>query len=270
MLNEKDKTMSDKEHHKDTRSLKPIDVSGSNDSFVLDKGIFSNIFEKDIRRVYIYKKTERLAKAIHLISPAFTHAPALRNRIDAVAIGLIDAAVLPPASARGALSRELLALSSMLSIARAGGVLSQMNADLIGREAHVLLQEVAAYEEPRLFLEEAPTLASLFKSVGMQVQVDPRNREGREQAREAKTVVRTIKDNKGHVSDNSATPEFSARRDSIVQVLKSKGPSYIKDISVVIRSVSEKTIQRELSALVAEGIVEKRGERRWTTYALVS
>jgi len=32
--------------------------------------------------------------------------------------------------------------------------------------------------------------------------------------------------------------------------------------------VSEKTIQRELQALVATGAVKKEGERRWTRYSL--
>jgi hypothetical protein len=36
----------------------------------------------------------------------------------------------------------------------------------------------------------------------------------------------------------------------------------------MIRDVSEKTIQRELQALIDSGEVVKRGERRWTQYAL--
>ena len=62
--------------------------------------------------------------------------------------------------------------------------------------------------------------------------------------------------------------EKSGRRDAVLSVLRSKGPLYIKDISTVIRDVSEKTIQRELQALVAEGVVARTGERRWTSYAL--
>ena len=77
--------------------------------FVLEKSIFSNIFDKDIKRVFIYKKAERLAKAIHLITPAFQNTPSLRDRIDSIAVGLVDAAILSPGPARTALSRELLA-----------------------------------------------------------------------------------------------------------------------------------------------------------------
>ena len=42
----------------------------------------------------------------------------------------------------------------------------------------------------------------------------------------------------------------------------------VKDVLGVVAGVSEKTIQRELLALVDEGILKKEGERRWTLYSL--
>ncbi len=255
--------MSDTRHIKDIQTLKNGAEGQSLDMFVLDKSIFSNIFDKDIKRVYVYKKAERLAKAIHLVAPAFSSSPALRDRIDRVAVGLVDAAILPPALAKEGLSRELLALSSVLSIARTGGLLSVMNADLIAREAQLLLQEVASYEEPRLFLEEAPTLAELSRSSLRASGAALRHEQNTKPAViEAPAVA--IRD-KGHVSDIQVR---GSRKDTILSVLSTKGPSYIKDISLVIREVSEKTIQRELASLVAAGEVVRTGERRWTTYAL--
>src|SRR3989344_2383556 len=112
--------MKDKGQRSENTSIKVRDISHSSSDFVLEKSIFLNVFEKDIRRVFIYKKAERLAKAIHLITPAFVLSTSLRNRLDLIAIGLVDGAILPPASAKEALSRELLALSSVLSIARTG------------------------------------------------------------------------------------------------------------------------------------------------------
>ncbi|HEX5774382.1 MAG TPA: hypothetical protein VFY28_00250 [Candidatus Paceibacterota bacterium] len=255
--------MSGKGQKKETDMVKHSGNGAHFDAFVLDKGIFSNVFDKDIRRVYIYKKAERLAKAIHLVAPAFKNSSALREKMDLIAIGLVDAAVLPPASARTALSRELLALSSVLSIARASALLSPMNADVIARESHSLLQEVAAYEEPRLAFEDSPTLAMLAKSSTARAPLG-----GREAPR---PMPARGEERKGHgdkgqnVLDNSGK---ASRREAILEVLKGKGPSYIKDISTRIRDVSEKTIQRELQVLVAEGRVSKEGERRWTTYAV--
>jgi DNA-binding transcriptional ArsR family regulator len=236
--------------------------------FVLEKSIFNNIFEKDIRRVFIYKKAERLAKALHLITPAFSESVSLRNRIDAIAIGLVDAAVLSSGHARTALSRELLSLSSVLSIARTGGLLSAMNTDLITREAQALLQEVATYEEPRLFLDEAPTLSDIAKTAikkdaPLPTKVSPNLRQAAPQAKEVS--------NKGHVKDNPLPTQgaIKDRREAILSVIQRKGSVSIKDISTLIRGVSEKTIQRELIVLIKEGAVLREGERRWSTYSLV-
>lgn len=235
------------------------------EDFVLEKGIFSNIFEKDIRRVFIYKKAERLAKAIHLIIPAFAESTSLKNRIGAIAIGLVDAALLPSVSARAALSRELLTLSSVLSIARAGGFLSSMNAELITREAQTLLHEIAAYEEPRLFLDEAPTLAGIAKQASAgnvrapssptRMNVHPTN-------------ATKTDDRKGHIKDTILSDNIKDRREAILSVIKNKGKASIKDISTVMRGVSEKTVQRELLALSESGTVLKHGVRRWSTYSL--
>jgi hypothetical protein len=263
--------MDSKGQNKDASIQKGHEIRPHSDNFVLEKGIFSNIFEKDIRRVYIYKKAERLAKAIHLVSPAFRSSLALRNRMDQVAIGLIDAAILPPTDARDSMSRELLALSSVLSIARTGGLLSAMNAELISREAQQLLQEIATYEEPRLFLDEAPSLAALAREAGSDRMQNAPTRayessyqEPRPQVRRSPVNTVSAKgQNKGQLKDKTAD-----RREAIKSILQSKGPSYIKDISTMIRDVSEKTIQRELQALVDSGDINKTGERRWTQYTL--
>lgn len=237
--------------------LKQTDLKQSNahnKDFVLEKSIFSGIFEKDIKRVFIYKKAERLAKAIHLITPAFTSSLSLRERIDAIAIALVDAAIRPPAEARISLSRELLALSSILSIARTTGTLSPMNADLISAEAQSLLQEVANYEEPRLFLEEAPTLSLIAEQTLHRVTAPPTP------LREKISPL-----NKSHIIKDN---KIKDRREAVLSVIKDKKRASIKDISTHIRTVSEKTIQRELTALIALGLVSKEGERRWSTYSI--
>lgn len=240
----------------ETRMTKMKTDFANQGDFVLEKSIFSNIFDKDIRRVYIYKKTERLAKAIHLITPAFATAATLRNRLDGIAVGLVDAAILPPGAAKEAFSRELLALSSVLAIAQSGGLLSPMNSTLIADEAHALLAEIAAYEEPRLFLDDSPTLADLAKSAGRRI---PSAGSARARA------TRSPSSAKGHIKD---IKDNTARQDAIVSVIRDKGTVYIKDISTVVREISEKTIQRELQKLVQEGVVVRQGSRRWTAYSL--
>lgn len=58
------------------------------------------------------------------------------------------------------------------------------------------------------------------------------------------------------------------RRKIILALIKQKPALTVKDIIKSIPQVSEKTIQRELLAMVSEGLLIKKGERRWSTYSL--
>jgi DeoR/GlpR family transcriptional regulator of sugar metabolism len=70
---------------------------------------------------------------------------------------------------------------------------------------------------------------------------------------------------KGHVKD---TEQIKDRRETIMSVIRNKQRANIKDIATHIRGVSEKTIQRELGALIEAGMILKEGERRWSVYSL--
>jgi predicted HTH transcriptional regulator len=60
----------------------------------------------------------------------------------------------------------------------------------------------------------------------------------------------------------------SNRQNMILGLLRKKGDLTIKDISIVIKDCSEKTIQRELIAFISSGLVKRAGERRWSRYSL--
>lgn len=80
------------------------------------------------------------------------------------------------------------------------------------------------------------------------------------------------KDNKRHIKDIKDRPvktnSNSDRAQKIVAFVQEHGESGIKSISSLFPSVSEKTVQRELTGLVLQGILKKRGERRWSRYLL--
>jgi hypothetical protein len=245
-------------NNKDNRPILPSRSDKTSDDFVLEKSIFSKVFEKDIRRVYIYKKAERLAKAVHVICPAFADHPALKDKVDAIAVGLINAAILPQASSRAALAKELLTLSSLLSIAKTGGILSVMNAEVVAHEVHLLLEETALYEEPKVVLDSHETFAAFAKkALGKSESNTTTSRTRSETYTQSSSGV-----SKGQVKDKDG------RKAAILSFLRSRGPSFIKDITVVVRGVSEKTIQRELQALVFSGEVWREGERRWSRYSV--
>ena len=69
-------------------------------------------------------------------------------------------------------------------------------------------------------------------------------------------------------SEGSATTGGDDRRARIKTIIEAKKEATIKDISEIITDCSEKTIQRELNAMIEENIVKRQGERRWSKYSL--
>jgi DNA-binding HxlR family transcriptional regulator len=60
----------------------------------------------------------------------------------------------------------------------------------------------------------------------------------------------------------------SERRDLIIAEIKKQGDVSVKDIAKILPTVSEKTLQRELIGMVDDGLLNKKGERRWSRYSL--
>ncbi len=58
------------------------------------------------------------------------------------------------------------------------------------------------------------------------------------------------------------------RKQRIIEVVRQKGTTIIKDFLGVIQGCSEKTIQRLLVEMVQSGILKREGERRWSRYSL--
>jgi hypothetical protein len=59
-----------------------------------------------------------------------------------------------------------------------------------------------------------------------------------------------------------------SRRDQILALFVKGVDVSIKDIAARIRGCSEKTIQRELNALLYDNVIERIGEKRWSRYIL--
>lgn len=65
-----------------------------------------------------------------------------------------------------------------------------------------------------------------------------------------------------------SAPKKSERRDKIVEIVKEKGEIMIGDVTASFPMVSSKTIQRELTSLVEEGVLKKEGDKRWSKYSI--
>lgn len=249
----------------------------------------SNLSIKDSKAAaYVLEKTLRISAAILKLTSFIDTQSPVREDIEKTAMGLVkDAAALAHSDqSRRSFGSGIAALSALLTTATLAGILSPKNTSILNDELAALINTAAhmgtlggrvymdantyAVELPQeLFMAEHKTMTQSYK--GQQTD-----------------TVRTQRTNQSmqpsERSYQTATPNNSAsvvryadrvqevqkdRRATILGLLQRKDRITVKDVSNVIRDCSEKTLQRELAALVIQGVLKREGERRWSTYSLI-
>lgn len=198
-----------------------------------------------------------------------------------------EAAALAVHADHSPLSSILLELVSLLRLGATAGLISEANAQVLVDEYLKILSRLAApsvqgivlsqdelLAEPSIGDHSQPSRPLLPSSIDdlfgaedpalARVRTPQRGRAISHQAkglRPSGTSSQTTRPKAppGSVSDRSQR---------ILAIVKAKGVVSIGDVSAVVTDCSEKTIQRELLALVSEGVLKKEGERRWSTYRL--
>jgi len=234
---------------------------------------------------YAFRKASKISYAIYAITDLIKDAEPLKWTLRKTAT---EASSLhnffDEKSVFNNLERTLLELESFLSLASFAKVVSEMNASLLQSEIVKLIGEMRERSKDGFY---SPELVSTFFDIPRPeafsiAPVSP-----------APTPQDYSKGHKGQVSNydfykkpeprpipksesrifppKTVTDQSKGhRRDQIISIIKSKAdsPISIKDITDKIKDCSEKTIQRELIAMVEDGTLKKTGERRWSTYSL--
>ncbi|HVV38708.1 MAG TPA: hypothetical protein VHD31_00045 [Candidatus Paceibacterota bacterium] len=159
---------------------------------------------------------------------------------------------------------DIFSLLSMVRLSATKGYIRKENTLILVEEYETIARKVAAQNRPSPFVS-SQDFAVEIEGSRQTLEVPAANvfTKSTESA-----TQHTIKDkNKGHIKDNDARSKGQQNRTALILdfVKKNKGVS-IKEIAHVVRGCSEKTIQRELSILITQGLVERRGERRWSVY----
>lgn len=183
------------------------------------------------------KKSERLASAVYLITNFFSDQEPLKWRLRVLFTDMLSERVKDKSN----LTMEAL---SLFFVAKNVGLVSEINYEIFINELLKLKQEVEKSLETTFFRET---------TMSERVLPEPQRTE-------------YIKDK--HKEFGTVSVKKNSRQNTIVTILKRKREIMIKDISPLIPSCSEKTIQRELLAMVRTGILKKIGEKRWSRYSL--
>lgn len=151
---------------------------------------------------------------------------------------------------------DIFALLSGLQTALASGSLGKENAQVLQGEYEALAERLVHGSNPSPFLSQDDFgLPSLPEASSPMLGAPASFGKLNNQPRAIKD-----KETKGH------TKGQSDRMSLILELVRKKKRLSIKEISEVIKGCSEKTIQRELGALIEQGLVRKVGERRWSLY----
>jgi hypothetical protein len=263
-------------------------------------------FAKNPYLSFVFKKTEKIVSATYLVTDLIRDEDVLkwqlREKILDIlsqvsflcAIGLSDKQSSEKISEK--IQCAFMETISLFQLGGFAGMISEMNVSVMKRELLALLK--CLENQSHADLGQAVLSADFF-------QTNDSNDNSHSQPKMKSQVRRTGKLSesnypalsgipvfyKGHNKEhnkgqsliqerNSAsfkTKSFSGgqhdqqnniRRIAILEVLKKEQNIGVNEMKSVIKDCSEKTIQRELLAMVKLGVLKKEGERRWSRYSL--
>lgn len=217
--------------------------------------IFRSFFSNEYH-TFLVQKSEKLASALYIITGFIPAEEPVRLKLRTCALDLItysaDSHNLSGARV-GAFTARCSEIGSLLETAMSAGLISHMNARLICDE-YASLAHFAKAEKTKI------SETNDVGESGIQNRFLPSQGTSIKGQKKGAGFLRTKKSN---ISPNKRQ---SDRRASILALFKDRNELSIKDATTSVIGCSEKTIQRELLALVREGVLTKEGERRWTIY----
>ena len=228
-------------------------------------------------------KAERLTTAIYLLTEYFDDRESLKWKLRsrcASFMSLINVISFSAGSRNIARKSEayMRDILSLLKIGVTAHLISPMNFSILNDEFIFLIsffrrewgtaEPFTAFEFPEKFFSKNEDSYPYDTPGAADKQSKDKNGTDPDYLKDIEGHARFSIENKSFYKDISSSYKKKLRRDSIIKIIRAKGEITIKDISYLMSGVSEKTIQRELAALVVEGVLSREGKRRWSKYAL--
>ncbi|MEX2014053.1 MAG: hypothetical protein WD896_01725 [Parcubacteria group bacterium] len=219
----------------------------------------------------INKKQESLASAIYLITSFFNEQEPLKWKLRTLASEFITLSVSYKDNQnkeREGLVLEtknlILKITSLLSVAKNAGLLSAENYALMEGGLIKYVNELGPQTNVSALLE---TRFSQLENKELEPEFVVKDK-SREPLPEKRELLGSGPKEKALKEFGAVSVKKNSRQSIIIGILKRKKEIMIKDVSSLINGCSEKTIQRELSAMVQAGVLKKQGEKRWSRYSL--
>ena len=200
----------------------------------------SNIL-KDKYSIKDNLKGQKIVAAIYLATNHVPDNDPLKNKLRSTSLFILDINLTK-------VKEAIFSIKNLLSVSNLAGIISEKNFLILKNEIDLFLLENNEYSN----------IANLFEQ------------SSQKDIKDNNLSLRTnlsIKDNLSNLGfKTNINMGKSKRQDKILSFINQKKSVGIKDIAVLFSDVSEKTIQREVSALVDLGKITKRGNKRWSVY----
>ncbi len=184
-------------------------------------------------------KGQKISAALYLMTNHLSDSEPLKGVIRSHALALHTHSSMQ--------EEQVQVLCALLKTAAIAKVISESNVLIVIRELTAYVSQVPSQHSiGSLFVDQMPTVT---RTANMSINVSSRTDQ----------TISNL-ENK-HVGDTKIK-----RQDQILTFINGRKSAVIKDISGLFPEVSEKTIQRELGALVDAGKIAKRGSKRWSIY----
>ena len=244
--------------------------------------------------VFYYKKTEKILGALYLVTSYFDREEPIKwrirqkaNDLHTAVAGLKDVSDAALGERKRIVRETVGEITSLLWVARASGLISAMNADVCSSELESLadgVQASAGFEGgsgmplQELFNTERETNAAHAYDGRDHSHEQGARSVGGAQQKSEQSGTSTATAGESASAEESPSPgarspkpavqaKKSKRQKAILRLIREQGEISVKDAAKAVTNCSEKTLQRELQALVTEGVLKKEGKRRWTRYS---
>lgn len=189
-------------------------------------------------------KGHKISAALYLVTNHLSDTDPLKNALRSDAVSLL--------SETHAVSSTAIRIQHLLETAVLAGLISEKNASIISLELRHYVVTIVNQEDG---------VSELFTPVFEAVPAKPKPLIG---------MTYNVRDQtfSTHIKNPVLNENKSKRQETILSFIKEHKSAGIKDIAALFTDMSEKTVQRELGALVNAGKITKRGEKRWSIYMI--
>ena len=253
--------------------------------------------------ITLSKKCERLATAVYLVTNFLLDTEPLKSRLRTLSLDFVRDASFARVGGHtteghslDVLRSNILETLALLELAFISGLLSEMNFSILKKEYALLRDSIeikkashesrtdnilgdtffgTSFHSPEV--EDKDTVFKGHNNTSMSFKMSDRDHvvpkvdlgsSKRPDLGQSESKPKTVLGLATSASSSSAL-DHDSRRARILKLVKDNKEVMVKDITVLFPNLSEKTLQRELAALVEGGVLKKTGDRRWSRYSLI-